>query len=72
MTNTELLEEKIAQSGKKKYYLAERCGLSPSGFRNCCINEAEFTANQVRILCEELNIRTYEEMMAIFFVPIGS
>lgn len=72
MTNTELLEEKIAQSGKKKGYLAEKVGLSTGGFYNCCNNKAEFTARQIAILCEELNITTFEEMKAIFFAKVGS
>lgn len=72
MTNTELLEAKIAQSGKKKKYLAEKIGLSPAGFRNCRINKAEFTASQIQILCEELNIRTEKEKKAIFFATVGA
>lgn len=67
MTNTDLLELKIAQSGKKKQYLAERCGLSRAGFRNCCINKAEFTASQIQTLCDELNIASLKERQAIFF-----
>lgn len=67
MTNTALLEEYIAKSGKKKKYLAERVGLSPAGFYNCCTNKAEFTASQIQILCEELSIRTLKEKHAIFF-----
>ena len=67
MTNTDLLNQKIAQSGKKKQYLAERCGLSRAGFRNCCINKAEFTAGQIQILCDELNITSLKERQAIFF-----
>lgn len=67
MTNTALLEEYIAKSGKKKCYLAEKVGLSPAGFRNCCINKAEFTARQIQILCDELNIRTEKERKAVFF-----
>lgn len=67
MTNTELLEEKIRLSGKKKSYLAKKIGLSRQGFRNCRLNTAEFTTTQVQILCEELNIDTLEERHEIFF-----
>lgn len=67
MTNTAKLEDYIKNSGKKKAFLAEKVGLSPAGFRNCCINKAEFTASQIQILCEELNIRTLTERQAIFF-----
>lgn len=67
MTNTELLEEKILQSGKKKKYLAKKCGLSYQGFRNCCTNKAEFKAGHIKILCDELNITSFKEQKAIFF-----
>lgn len=72
MTNTALLEEKINQSGKKKKYLAEKVGLSPAGFRNCCTNKAEFTAAQIQILCDELNITSLKEKQAIFFATVGA
>lgn len=67
MTNLELLEAKIKQSGKKKSYLAKKVGLTPAGFRNCCLNKSEFRTSQVKILCEELNIDNAEEKEAIFF-----
>lgn len=72
MTNTALLEWKIAQSGKKKQYLAERCNLSRAGFRNCCINKAEFTAGQIQTLCDELNITSLKEKQAIFFAVVDA
>ena len=71
-TNTELLEAKITQSGKKKTYLAEKCGLSLVGFRNCCVNKAEFKANQIQILCVELKITSLREKEAIFFDRDGA
>lgn len=67
MTNTELLEKKIRESGKKKGYLARRVGLSLGGFYNCCNNKAEWKASQIDILCEELNITDLHERQAIFF-----
>ena len=67
MTNTELLEAKIAQSGLKKTFLAEKVGLSLAGFRNCCINKAEFKTSQILILCDELKITNLREKEAIFF-----
>ena len=67
MTNTKLLETWIAKSGKKKAYLATKVGLSRAGFRNCCINRAEFTANQIQILCEELGITKLTDREAVFF-----
>ena len=69
MTNTELLEEFIQKSGKKKMYLAEKVGLSSAGFRNCCINKAEFTASQIQVLCDELGIKNLKQKQAVFFAP---
>ena len=66
MVNTELLEDKIRQSGKKKSYLALRIGLTLAGFRNCCTNKAEFKVSHVKILCHELGLNS-AEMMKIFF-----
>lgn len=67
MTNTELLEQKIAESGKKKGYLADKCGLSRTGFNNCVKNRAEFKTSHVKILCYELNITDLAEKEAIFY-----
>lgn len=72
MTNTALLEDKISQSGLKKTYLAEKVGLSLAGFRNCCINKAEFKARQIQILCDELKITSLKEKEAIFFALIDA
>lgn len=67
MTNTKLLDEKIEQSGKKMKYLAEKCGLSVQGFRNCRKNKAEFKTRHIQILCEELGITKLTEKEAIFY-----
>ena len=72
MTNTELLEQKIKESGKKIKFLAESVGLSYAGFRNCVTNKAEFKTSHVDILCEELNITSLKEKETIFFAKNGS
>ena len=72
MTNTELLEQKIKESGKKVSYLAEKVGLSRSGFRNCVINKAEWKASQIDTLCAELNITDMREVKRIFFAKLGA
>lgn len=72
MTNTEMLEELIKKSGLKKGYLAERCGLSLAGFRNCVINKAEFRQSQIDILCDELNITSLKVKEAVFFARVGA
>lgn len=71
MTDTELLEEKIKESGKKVTYLAEKCGLSYAGFRNCVTNKAEFKATHIGILCRELGI-DLKGMRRIFFAKYGA
>ncbi len=72
MTNTEMLEKRISDSGKKKGFLAEKVGLSRAGFRNCITNKAEFTASQIDILCAELNITSLKDKESIFFAKVGS
>jgi hypothetical protein len=72
MTNTALLEEKIAQSGLKKTFLAEKVGLSLAGFRNCCTNTAEFKSTQIQTLCKLLNVTSLREKEAIFFATDGA
>lgn len=72
MNNTQLLEQKIAESGKRRNYLAEKVGLSYAGFRNCVTNKAEFKASQIDILCAELGITSLKEKQAIFFAVSGS
>ena len=66
MVNTELLEDRIRLSGKKKTYLAQQIGLTLAGFRNCCVNRSEFKVSQVKILCHELGVNS-ADMMKIFF-----
>ena len=67
MTNKKLLEEKIAESGKKKGYLAKKLGMSRAGFYNCLNNKAEFDASHIKILSAELNITSLKEKDSIFF-----
>ena len=67
MIMTVLLDEKIKQSGKKMKYLAEKCGLSMQGFRNCRNNKAEFKTGHIKILCAELGITKLTEKEAIFY-----
>ena len=67
LTNRKLLERKIAESGKKKGYLAEKCGLSRTGFLNCIKGDALFNTSHIKILCDELNITSLNERESIFF-----
>lgn len=67
MVDTELLEKKIIESGKKIGYLAEKLGISRQYFRMKCKNKADFTNRETDILCEELNITALKEKEKIFF-----
>ena len=68
MTNTALLEQKIADSGYKKTYIAKTIGLkSAYGLAKKIRNETEFKAKEINALCELLNIDSLEEKERIFF-----
>jgi hypothetical protein len=68
MTNTELLEKKIEESGYKRNYIAKAIGLkSTFGLANKINNVTEFKASEINILCDLLKIETAEEKEAIFF-----
>ncbi len=68
MTNTELLEKKINESGFKKSYIAKRIGLkSTYGLSKKIRNENEFKATEINALCELLRIDSLEEKEQIFF-----
>lgn len=66
MTNTTLLKAKIDASGYKMKYVADRIGLTYQGFLNKIRNKTDFTAPEIKGLCELLYIET-EEMEQIFF-----
>lgn len=67
MINTQYLEEKIKQSGKKKGYLAEKCGITRQSLSSKIRNDSQFTVDQVAVLCRELNITRTSEKETIFF-----
>lgn len=70
MTNIELLEKKIQQSGLKKGYIAEKLGVSRATFCALLSNKAEFKASQIRVLCDLLDIQDDTMVRAIFFDPV--
>ncbi len=67
MVNTELLEERIIQSGKTKSYLADRIGCTIQTFRNKCVGNTEFKVSEVNVLCDELSITRLTDKERIFF-----
>ena len=67
MTNTKLLNEKIAESGLKKGFIADKLGLTTYGLQLKTINRNEFKASEISALCDLLNITTAREKEDIFF-----
>ncbi len=67
MTNTQLLREKIAESGLKQSFIAEKLNLSSYGFANKVNNVTEFKAGEIQALCQILKITSLKEKDAIFF-----
>lgn len=68
MTNTNLLIQKINDSGYKRSYIAKAIGLkSAYGLSKKINNETEFKASEINALCEILKIDSAEEKEAIFF-----
>ena len=67
MTNIELLDKKIKQSGLKKSYIAARLGVSNTTLCSLLHNRTEFKARQIRTICEVLGIHDDAEIRAIFF-----
>ena len=67
MTNTEMLERSIAESGYKKSYIAKVIGIVPETLGRKIRNESEFTASEIAALCELLGITSLKEKECIFF-----
>lgn len=69
MLNTALLDDFIVKSGKKREFLAEKCGLTRQGFYMKCKGINEFTLKEANILCHEIGVETLEDKERIFFAP---
>ena len=66
MTNTKKLQGLMREKGFTIESLAEKIGISKTGFFNKMHNKAEFVASEVAQLSDILKINT-TEMKAIFF-----
>lgn len=62
-----LLEERIEASGLKKNFLAGKLGITRQALANKIDGRNEFTAREIKILCEELRITSLRERDTIFF-----
>lgn len=67
MVDTQLLEEEIKRSGKRKSFLAEKCNCSIQALRLKIQGEYDFTTTQVDVLCTELGITSLTKKEKIFF-----
>ena len=68
MTDTELLSQKIKDSGYKVVFLADKVGLTPQGFYKKLQDGSDWTFTQVMRLQELLRL-TKDEIDDIFFNP---
>ena len=68
MTNTQLLREKMEQSGYKLRFIATKAGLTYQGLLNKLNNVREFKASEIKALSDLLNL-SEAERTAIFFFP---
>lgn len=66
MTDSQLLREKIEQSGYKLRFIAKKAGLTYQGLLNKLNNEREFKASEIKALSDLLGL-TEAERTAIFF-----
>ena len=69
MTNTELLRQKIYQSGYRIRYIADKLGISYPTLQSRIDGETEFKSDEVIILKELLQL-TEDEVIEIFYSKI--
>lgn len=67
MTNTDLLIDKIKEKGLKIGFIVEKLNTSYGWFNKKLKNEKDFTATEMQILCEILDITDLKEKDRIFF-----
>ena len=61
MTDTEILLDVIKQSGLRKGFIASKLGITTYGFQKKVENRSQFKAEEIKILCELLNITSLIE-----------
>lgn len=67
MTDTELLEKYIKDSGYKKGKLASSLGISLTAFAKKVKGQREFKASEIQILCSMLGIVDAVDKERVFF-----
>lgn len=66
MINTQLLDEKIRQSGLKQNFIVDKIGISNQAFSKKKNNKTPFRVSEIYVICDLLDI-TDDERMNIFF-----
>ena len=67
MTNVDLLQRKVADSGLRNAFIAKRLGISRSAWYNKLKGDSKFTAEEIKALCDILHITSLREREDIFF-----
>ena len=67
MVNTELLNEKIEQSGLKPQFIIETLGITPNSFYRKKNNQIPMKAAEIYVLCDLLKITDSDEKAKIFY-----
>lgn len=70
MTNTELLGEKVKNSGLRTSYIVDSLGISRAGWYRKLNGKSPFTAEQIQIMCNILHITSLREKEDIFFASM--
>lgn len=67
MTNTELLEKLIRDSGLKLSFIAEKLGITRQALYKKIKGLVQFTGPEIKIMCELLNLKTWGKIQPVFF-----
>lgn len=66
MTDTDMLNEKIAQRGVKKRYVAKALNISETSLRNKIYNRQDFRQGEIVAICETLGLSAAERNKIFF------
>lgn len=67
MIDSAKLKSVIDSSGYKRDFIADKCGCTRQSLKNKIDNKTKFNIDEVKVLCDLLNIDA-EQMMSLFFV----
>lgn len=70
LTDTEMLRERIGQSGYKISFIAHKLNLSYQGLLNKINNKSEFKASEIQVLSDLLSL-SGNDKAAIFYLKVA-